>query len=486
MNILLVLSPMGLHDSHYLSSKDTNMPIGLLYLASALEKAGHHIEIFDCQLTADPFKEFDRLIAERPYDVIGFSAVSAAAQNAERMAARAKEADPSRPVLFGGVHATVKGAEVLNQLPHVDVAVIGEGEITTVRLLERLESGGDLDDIAGLAFRRHGEIVFTGRRPLIKDLDAIPFPAYHLVDINRYSPPPGMSFRQPLAFMMTARGCPFDCAFCADTVIWQGKCRMRSPENVVDEMEMLQNRFGAREIQFVDDTFTVNHKRTEAICLEIQRRKLDLIWRCSSRVDCVTPEILSLMKSSGLRSISYGVESGDDDILKRMNKKITVEQIRRAVKWAKKEGLETKGFFILNYPGDTRETTEKTIRLARELDLDFAGFNLTIPFVGTSLRQDILDHFPINEEAWNDEEAHLGNQIFFHQPGLSPEYLMKAYRRAALGFYLSPRRALRKVARIRNPKMFRDYAAGLWRLVFRLKVEETSPTPKCRHQKVCS
>jgi radical SAM superfamily enzyme YgiQ (UPF0313 family) len=198
----------------------------------------------------------------------------------------------------------------------------------------------------------------------------------------------------------------------------------------------------------------------------------------------VDPEILALMKACGLRSISFGIESGDDEILRRMNKKITVEQVRKSVGWAKNLGLETKGFFILNYPGETKSTTEKTIRLARQLDLDYAGFNLTIPFVGTRLRQDILANFPINEKAWNNDEAHIGNQIFFYQQDLPPEYLMKAYRRAALSFYLSPRRILRKLKRIKSLASFLDICVGFWRLLFRLRVEKSALTPRCNHQEV--
>lgn len=468
----MVLSAMPAHKSHYLASTDSEFPIGLCYLGAVLEKAGHRPEIFDSQLIEEPEKQLSNLIRQKKFDVVGFSAVTPSAKRTSIMASIVKEIQPNTTTIVGGVHPTVTGADVLKQMPDVDIAVFGEGELTIIDLLEHLEHKESLDEVRGIAFRTDEQIVRTERRELIKDLDTIPFPAHHLVDLNKYTPPPGLFFEKPIIPMTSSRGCPYDCAFCADTVIWQGKCRMRSAQNVVDEMEYLKEKYGAREIKFFDDTFTVSRKRTVEICSEILKRDLGLIWRCASRVDKVDPELLKLMRESGCRSISFGIESGDDEILKRMNKKITVEQARQAVKWSKEVGIETKGFFMLNYPGENIETTEKTIRLSRELYLDFVGFNITMPYLGTRLRDEVEKNYRVDERLWHDTDAAIGNQIYFFQDDLPVDYLKKAYRRAARGFYLSPKVILRKLLNIRNLRMLKSYIVGLFRL-FRIKAKSS-------------
>ena len=471
MKVLLVLSPMPVHKSHYLASTDSEFPIGLCYLGAVLEKVGHRPEIFDAQLIEKSEKHLSNLIIQKKFDVVGFSAVTPSAKRTSIMASIVKEIRPKTTTIVGGVHPTVTGPDVLKQMPDVDIAVFGEGELTIIDLLEHLEHKKSLDEVRGIAFRTDEQIVRTERRELIKDLDTIPFPAHHLVDLDKYTPPPGLFFEKPIIPMTSSRGCPYDCAFCADTVIWQGRCRMRSAQNVVDEMEYLRERYGAREIKFFDDTFTASRKRTVEICNEILRRNLGLIWRCASRVDKVDPELLKLMRESGCRSISFGIESGDDEILKRMNKKITVEQARQAVKWSKEVEIETKGFFMLNYPGENIETTEKTIRLSRELDLDFVGFNITMPYLGTRLRDEVEKNYRIDEKLWHDTDAALGNQIYFFQDDLPVDYLKKAYRRAARGFYLKPKVILRKLLNIRNLRMLKSYIVGMFRL-FRIKAKE--------------
>lgn len=462
--ILLVMSPMFKHDTHLLASTDNEIPIGLCYLGAVLEKAGHSVKIFDGQLTQNTKQELLKLVKEENFDVVGFSTVSPAASSTSQLARLVKEIRPNTLTIIGGVHPTVTGIGTLGQMPAIDIAVFGEGEITILELAEFLEGKRRLADIDGIGFRSNGKNIRTKPRRLIENLDSLPFPAYHLVDIYKYTPPPGLFFRKSIVSMISARGCPYNCNFCADTLLGEGRCRLRKAQAVVDEMEFLAKNMGVREIKFTDDTFTINRERVIEICNEFLKRKLDLLWRCASRVNTVDEELLKLMKKSGCSSISFGIESGSDEILKKMNKKISIEQVRNAVKWAKKAGMETKGFFMLNYPGETIETTEKTIALSKELDLDFAGFNLTVPYKGTQVREEIKKNYRVETKYWDSPDTAIGNQIYFYQDNLPVEYLKKAYQRAIYGFYLRPRWVLKALKSISNPLLFKSYIIGFFRL----------------------
>lgn len=460
------MSPMFRHDTHFLSSGDNDIPIGLCYIAANLEKYGHEVKILDGQVVPEIENELEFIIKKENYEIIGFSSVTQTASGTIRLSNIVKKINPKITTIVGGVHPTVMGGEVLNQMPDIDIAAIGEGEITIVEILEYLQGKKHLNEIDGIAYRdEKNKIINNKKREIIKNLDDIPFPAYHLIDITKYTPPPGLFFRKPIVGMITARGCPFNCNFCADRVIWQGVCRLRKPESVLQEVELLAKKYGVKEIKFFDDTFTVNRKRTIEICEGIINLNLNIIWRCSSRVDSVDPELLLLMKKAGLRSISYGVESGDEEILKKMNKRIKLDQIRNAVKWSKEIGIETKGFFLLNYPGDTVETTEKTIAFSRELNLDFAGFNLIFPSYGTQVRKEIEENYEIDRDAWDNLDTPIGNEIYFHQKQLPAEYLKKAYHRAAIGFYLRPRAIWKAIKRIKNFEMLKSYIKGAIRLL---------------------
>jgi radical SAM superfamily enzyme YgiQ (UPF0313 family) len=453
------------HDTHLLSDQDNDIPIGLCYIAAVLKQAGHQVRILDGQIIPNVEFVLEKLLKENRYDLIGFSAVTQTALGTINLSKIVKTVSPGSLTIVGGVHPTVMGKEVLKQMPDIDIAVIGEGERTILEIVEHLQNRRALFSINGIVFRQGAELFGTKPRELIQNLDLIPFPEYSLIDIEKYTPPPGLFFRKPIAGVITVRGCYYNCNFCADRVIWQKKCRLRGVDSIVDEVELLNKKYGVKEIKFFDSTFTINKKRAKEICSALIDRKLDIIWRCSSRVDTVDPELLKLMKQSGCLSISFGIESGDEETLKRMNKNITIDQIRKAVKWANDAGMEVKGFFLLNYPGDTIESTEKTLKLSRDLDLDFAGFNLIFPSYGTQVREEILKNHEINRNAWDDLNTPIGNEIYFYQKQLPTKYLMGAYKRAIKGFYFRPKTIFRAFKRIKNIEMLVSYLAGFVRLL---------------------
>ncbi|OGC08477.1 hypothetical protein A2230_08145 [candidate division WOR-1 bacterium RIFOXYA2_FULL_36_21] len=465
MKILLVMSPMLRHDTHLLSDKDNDIPIGLCYIASVLKNAGHEVAILDGQITPCIEEKMISLIKTEVYEAVGFSAVAQTALGTIRLSELVKKHNPDILTIIGGVHPTVTGKEVLIQMPSIDIAVVGEGEITILELIDCFKNKRDFKSIDGIIYRRGDDLIQTKPRALVQNLDEIPFPEYSLIDIEKYTPPPGLFFKKPIAGLITARGCLFNCNFCADRVIWQGKCRLRSAQSIVNEITLLVEKYGVKEIKFFDSTFTINRKRTQDICNLLIEKDLNIVWRCSSRVDTIDPEMLKLMKKSGCESISFGIESGDEEILRKMNKQITVEAVKKAVKWANDAGMEVKGFFLLNYPGDTVESTEKTIKLSRELDLDFAGFNLIFPSPGTHVRRQIEDHYEINQKAWDNLNTPIGNEVYFYQKQLPPGYIMSVYKKAIRGFYFRPKTIFRAIKRIRNIEMLKSYFAGFIRLL---------------------
>lgn len=465
MKLFLVMPPIAISKGYYSTNSDFEFPVSLCYIAALMEKNGKKVKVFDGRLSQNLEEEFSNLLDKNNFDVIGFSTVTPSITSTMRLAALAKQKNPCIITIIGGAHPTLVGPKVLEQFQDIDIAVFGEGEQTVIELLQNLEEKKPLEKVCGIAFRKDSKIVQTGKRELIKDLDALPYPAYHMVDLLKYGTNPGLFFEKPIIAIITSRGCPFDCNFCADTLIWQGKVRFRSAQKVVDEMQLLVKEYGVKEIKFFDDTFTINRKRAVEICNEILKRKLNVIWRCASRVDAVDLELLKLMKKSGCCSISFGLESGSDEILKRMNKRTTTQQGRVAVKLAKQAGLYVNGLFMLNYPGDTIETTEQTIRFSRELDLDYAGFNLVIPHFGTKMYKEIKDNYRVEPKVWDNPDAPLGNQIYFYQDSLPSDYLIKAYRRASLGFYMRPKIVFKSLLRIKNFAMLKSYIIGALQLL---------------------
>lgn len=468
MKVLLVMPPIAISQGYYSSGGDFEFPVSICYLAALIEKIGKKVEIFDGRLSKNLLKDFSNLLERGNFDIVGFSTVTPSTTNTMRLAAAVKQKKPGTITIIGGVHPTVIGPKVLEQMRDIDIAVFGEGEQTIAELLRNLETNQPLSDVCGLAFRKGSSIVQTGRRELIKDLDSIPFPAYHLADISKYGTNPGLFVEKPIIAIITSRGCPFNCNFCADSVVWQHRCRLRRAQKVVDEMEFLVKDYRVKEIKFFDDTFTIDRARAVEICNEILKRNLRVIWRCASRVDRIDLELLKLMKKSGCCSISFGLESGSDEMLKRMNKGTTVQQGRTAVRLAKQAGLWVNGLFMLNYPGETVETVEQTIRFSRELDLDYAGFNLVIPHFGTKMYDEIKENYKVEPKVWDNPDAPLGNQIYFYQNSLPPDYLIKAYRRAGMWFYMRPKMILKSILRIRNLAMLKSYAIAALQL-FKLR-----------------
>jgi len=305
-------------------------PLGLAYLASSARLAGHDVTILDMQLSEDRRLLVESLQKEPP-DVIGMGAMTFTFKNSVKIAEILKSAYPDIPVLFGGPQASAFPEESI-QRGCFDMCIKGEGEESIVEILDHYSRVGEIPrDLKGTVVRDNGEIIINPTREWIRNLDELPFPARDLLKNDRYEP---VFAKKPFTTMITSRGCPYRCTFCA-LGYFGNKVRARSPENVVDEMEICVKDFGIKDIMVYDDTFGVNRKRVLEICEKKVERGLQVNWNVRTRVDRVDEEVLLALKKSGCDKVHMGIESASQDILDRMKKDITIDEIKKAFRAAK-------------------------------------------------------------------------------------------------------------------------------------------------------
>lgn len=367
-------------------------PLGLGYIGAVLLENGFEVEAIDMNVPNFDSEsrigwgfDVDRLleklrerIVESHPMMVGISTYTETYLNALRIARIAKEIDQQIITVLGGPHVTFLPTEALKRY-EVDIVVRNEGEYIMLELARFFRDGfGNLDEIKGISFRKNGTIISNPARPFIKDLDVLPFPARHLFPLNLY-PYPGN--------VVTARGCPGRCIFCAAVAMSGGSYRMRSSENVVSELVYLLEKHDLNYCVFVDDTFTSSHDRTMRICDLISEAGLDIHWSCTSRVNTVTKEMLKRMAEVGCDNINFGVESGSQRILDSIRKGITLKQMEDAVKWALESGITPICSFMFPHPDDTEETIKETKKLMEELLRQGCHISIavTTPFPGTYL-----------------------------------------------------------------------------------------------------
>ena len=341
-------------------------PLGLAYIAAVLKQEGYNAEVFD--LVDVSFDDAKKLIEKEKPEIVGISCnLTDYRWGAFRLAQIAKQINPNTKVIMGGSHATHLYEQVLTKFP-VDIIVRFEGELTFLELIKAIEAKTDLRSVKGIAFKLGSKIVRTEDRPPIDDLDSLPFPLHSSFEFDRY-----VHYSAPASFkgkavgklisinIMASRGCPHHCVYCSIAQFWPRKCRLRSPKNVVDEMQVLYEKFGVMHFNFFDDLFTLNQQRVIEICKEILSRKLDVCWECVTRVDFVSKELLAWMKKAGCVSISYGVESGSDVVLKAINKRQSRAQVARAFQMTHAAGIKAYILLMIGNLQESDRTIDETI-----------------------------------------------------------------------------------------------------------------------------
>ena len=355
-------------------------PLGIAHIAAVLERKGYIVSIIDASvenLTID--KICSRLTQIKP-DVIGISCNYSPLHNPTLKLAAMIKSEFGTPVIVGGNHATAMAENILGQSNDIDFIVRGEGEEVMPSLIEAWQHGAQLSHVKGITYREGSSIASTPDVPLIANLDELPMPAYHLLPVEKYR-----RFN-----IMASRGCPFDCSFCASRVIFKRKVRYRSPKYVMDEVEYLLRNYGEKPVWFSDDTFISNPKYTISLLDELAGRGLGIKWSCLSRVDVITTELLEKMRDSGCSYISYGVESGNQKMLDKMGKGITIDEILATLKATHEVGIRQFAFFLAGYPGETWETIMDSYKLIHQSKLDGAAFSIPIPLPGSRMMNELL------------------------------------------------------------------------------------------------
>ncbi len=426
----------------------TEALLGICYLAAITKSEGLATEIVDMPALNLSLNEAANIIASKKPDYVGFTAVSLAVDNAAKLASILKNSNPSLKILIGGSHITAEPEQTFAKYECFDVGIIGEGEDTIIRLLKSLENGNDLSSIRGIVFRRDGNIFQTERNNLISDLDSLPMPAWNLLpDIRKHYKPTGYAVnRFPSFSLVTSRGCSFKCTFC-DRSVFGNRYRKHSPEYIIEMMKDLIFRYGIRDIRINDDEFMLDKNHVKNVCSRILKEKLDISWSCLGRVDDADEGLLRIMKRAGCWQIRYGIESGSQEVLNAINKKISLQQIENAVSLTRKVGIKTIGFFMMGLPTETEKDLQDSVNFALKLELDDFKINYLAPFPGSQIHSEINKYGSSNLE-WS--ELHMHKKPTFIPFGLTEDILVKYNRLAFKRFYMRPKIIFHHLLRMRN------------------------------------
>ncbi|MCK4242741.1 MAG: radical SAM protein [Dehalococcoidia bacterium] len=413
MRVLLISTPYPLEENPIPS-------LSLSYLAGVLQEEGIEVQILDLLVAQYSSNKIRNKLEEYQPQVVGATCVTLNYPIAARILRVCKDFDPNIVTVMGGPHVSFTLKETLLRAPWIDVVVIREGERTLVELVRALEKGIGFGQVAGIAFREDKHVVETEPRPPIKDLDELPVPARNLLPLSRYR-----ALGAPCN-LTTSRGCPYGCIFCSGRRMFGRKVRFRHPRLVVDEMEIIHKELGFEKMNIVDDTFTVNHRHARNICEEIIRRNLHIQWTVFARVDTITQDLVELMHEAGCTHLLFGVESGSEQILKTINKGITVDDVRRGVKLTSEAGIKVFASFILGLPGESPETARQSVELAQELRSEYGslyGFHLLSPLPGTELYEKAEEYgLRILTRNWAKYDA---NEPITETATMSPEKVME-------------------------------------------------------------
>jgi anaerobic magnesium-protoporphyrin IX monomethyl ester cyclase len=415
----------------------TTIIMSLAAIAPEVRRQGDTVRILDLNLSKNPLGTFRAVLEEFQPSFIGFTFTTAIFYLAERYASAARAVCPSATIVGGGPHASTLPEEVLTRAPF-DVVVRGEGDFALAEIVR----GEDIDKIPGISYRRLSDVLHNPNRPNIRDLDSIPLPALDLYDVSRYRHPRFIARQSPVTSIETSRGCYGACHFCSSRLT---KFRVKSVGRVIEEMRYAQS-LGFREVHLVDDMFTADVRRVKAICQAIIDSGLNLSWypRGGIRVDHVDQDMFHMMKASGVWGVAFGIESGNQEILNRIGKRITLDQVRNAVAMAKKARLNVDGYFMIGHPGETEDTIRQTVRFSTSIGLDYAKYTINIPLPGTPQFEQWSREGVIKTRDWTKYTFSTPPSDIYTHPTVDWQTIGKYYRSAPRAFYLRPSYILRK------------------------------------------
>jgi len=356
-------------------------PLGLAQLAACLEQADIPVEILDANALEIGWDGLEAAIARAGPDLIGITVYTPYVPEVGRAVRLARQAAPQAIIVLGGPHVTFTVEETLGMMPQVDVVARGEGDQILVDLARVLDAGEELERVPGISFRRDGQLVETPT-PLPLDVTTLPMPAFHLLPMERYYWP---ELGGPFATVLTSRGCPFQCTFCSEWPFWRGGWRPHDPDQVVEQLDVLVNRYGRRNIWFGDDCFNVDRDHVAAICEGILRREIDVDWYYQGRADLLVKykDLLPLTRRAGNRMVQIGIEASSDEQREELNKQLRTETVEEAVRLLRQHDIVCQGMMIVGLPSDSPRTFEQKVRLIKRLDVAFPVLTMYTPFPGT-------------------------------------------------------------------------------------------------------
>ncbi|MCW4021117.1 MAG: B12-binding domain-containing radical SAM protein [Candidatus Bathyarchaeota archaeon] len=416
-------------------------PLGILYLASTLKSAGIEVSALDNATPGSSIKDaVDWAVKEDP-DILGLSTVITSSLTAPMIAREVKKKNPNVTIVFGNHHATFNAERILGKYPFVDMIVRGEGEHTCLELVNRLKKKRSLKGVLGVTFRHNGRIASNPDRPLIKDVDSLPFPDRSLVDVEYHNTTVGINVApRKFTSFLSSRGCVFKCRFCSCASIARNFWRPRSIENILEELHLLASE-GYEQIMLVDDNFTLNQKRVIELCRRMKKEKIEMGWLSEGRVDQGSYSMFRSMVKAGCRMMYFGIESGTQKVLDYYNKRITPEQSERAVANARKAGVDIiVGSFIIGAPHETENDIQETLNFARRLQLDIPQINVLGSFPGNLIWKEFKEKGFLNEDKYWETGVCISDiypgtvpldqmremiRIFYHRLLRSPRFLIK-------------------------------------------------------------
>ena len=417
----------------------TGPPLGLAYLASVAREKGHDAKIVDSLAEDYTFNEVKKIISQYSPDLVGITSTTSMIPDAYQVANITKEISKDIIVVIGGPHVTFVPELTLKENSNIDYVVKGEGEIAFSGILDVMNNKKEKKDVLGIAYRNGNVIVDNPPQPLIKDVDTIPEPSWDLLPMDKYEID-GVQF----GTIMTSRGCPYNCIFCSSSLQFGKQWRGHSVERVMNELKELRHKYNKREIEFLDDTFTLNMKRAIELTKRIYDEGLDIRWSASARVNLFSEDIARSMKRAGAHTVYFGIESGSQKILDFIGKGITLDLAKKSVSIANNAGLNTLGSFIIGFPEDTVKDVKTTINFSKKVGVTVAQFTIATPYPGTRLWNYAVEKKILLTTNWRKFTT---LSPVMKLKNFTSEQILKWLSRAYLSFYLRPLYLLKDLAK---------------------------------------
>lgn len=488
---IILINPPFLLEQRYGDLKDfgpISEPLGIAYLAASLERHNYPVSIIDSAVLRMDIPEIVQKLKEEKPDLVGISILTTMYGVVKELVKAIRREIPDCKIILGGAHAIALPEETLLDIKEADYVCVGEGEHTIVELAEFLSGRGNISEIDGLVYRdERNRTIFNQPREFERDLDRLPPPARHLLPMEKYRLTISRIKEENYCpTLIIARGCPFNCSFCART--FGRSFRHHSIERIMSEFKELIDKYQIHQVNIEADNLTIDRDFLKSLCQALIDKRINekVQWTCASRVDTVDEGMIQLMKDAGCWEISYGIESGSQRLLDIIDKGITIGQIERTVALTKKIGISVRGFFMLGLPSETKEESWQTINFAKKLDPLWAQFTVTTPYPGTRLFGQLKKRGKIRTFNWNNYNTWAGwanrEEVPFIPEGRTIDELKNLQKQAMISFYFRPKPILRFLKRVNSWKVFKRYFLSAWVLIknqLRIWITDTYQIKKC-------